>query len=136
MSIVCREDKYKWQYYANRYDEEALTQFRNAVGAIKQICEDEKWIIDCKLNQQYVGFKLGRRLIVWVHWLGTYNWEIALHIPESIAENLSLSTWNFRGYIDDASRFAPVNRHSLDATELKKLLNLSYENVRIIRRRR
>lgn len=123
------KEEYSWEFYEQEYDKETTKQFKKIVDQIKQYCEKQNWNISYNLNKFYTGFKLGNRVVFYVHWEGKHAWSLIFKISENEIENFKSENWKFHKYdknYNDAV-FKSNNPENADINELDILFKKAYE---------
>ena len=120
-----------WDFYASEHGEEATAQFHKAVDALTTYCEEQEWELPYNLNKDYVGFKLGGRIVFGVAWVSTNTWTVYIKLAEGRANGFAGAHWRFQSY-DRAFHeavFQPLDPAHPDVAELGPFLLEAYERI-------
>lgn len=121
--------EWDWKYYEKEHGVEATSQFRRVVEALAALAQRNGWDLQYNLNKNYVGFKLGNRLVFAVSWHGAKAWKVECSVQRKPPADFKGQHWELQRYDKDFDNaiFRPLNPETADVGELEPYLRASYK---------
>ena len=126
-----------WDDYVSQHGGDATRQFRRMADTVAAFFKERGLCVPYNLNQNYTGFKLGRkRVVVSVRWGGlstrTCTWHLRLALPRGAGEGFRGQHWEFHSYTTKhggRAIFRPLLPNSPSVDELEDLLIAAHQRI-------
>lgn len=120
-----------FSYYYKVYNKDSAKKFEHVVRRIENFIKKNKWELDKKLNQGYVGFKYGFPLVMGVYWIGSRSFGLFFKMPKLRMKKVNVTGLEFKGYEDRWSQVEyKINHVDFDLKKLTPLFLVSYKYIK------
>ncbi len=97
--VHARKD-YSMVFYAKSHNKESVMKYKQVIDKVERFIKKNKWELETKFNQNYVGFKYGFPLVLGIQWLGTKSFGFFFKLPKAMMKNIKVPGLEFKGYSD------------------------------------
>ncbi|MFA5069951.1 MAG: hypothetical protein WC528_01600 [Patescibacteria group bacterium] len=122
---------YDYSYYSTNHNKESVKKLEKAVNSVENYVNKNKWKLEKKFNQGYVGFKYGFPLVFGIQWLGTRSFGFFFKMPKAKMKKIIVPGLEFKGYNDrwDQVEYKIISP-TFDVKKLKPVFLASYNYVK------